>query len=239
VRAGSPLRFAPTELERCASRLLEAVGVGQGDAWWSLSVTVSMLVPRMPNSSGLWNAVATSELAMKAFGMGTDRFPGMPGTEFEKDNEGHYTGIVHSYTFTFIGLEYMVPQASFEERVNSLTNVIHELNRFGITTALDAAAASGYSQGHSPIDFLAKENQLNIRFPFIDLQFGDVGVFLNLQAQNTIGDLTHNVEDLDMELPEASVDIAQIRRRHHAAELKARALSSGIISGATGGVAHT
>jgi pilus assembly protein CpaE len=33
-----------------------------------------------------------------------------------------------------------------------------------------------------------------------DLQFGDVGVFLNLQAQNTIGDLTHSVDDLDMEL---------------------------------------
>jgi polyphosphate kinase 2 (PPK2 family) len=51
--------------------------------------------------------------------------------------------------------------------------------------------------------------------------------------------ITHALEDLDMELPEARVDIAQIRRRHHAAELKARALSSGIISGATGGVVHT
>src|SRR5258706_10991952 len=121
-----------------------------------------------------YNRAFLNELAMKAFGVGTDKFPGMPGTEFEKDNKGHYTGIVHSYTFTFIRLEYMVPQASFDEQVNSITNVIHELNRFRITTALDAAAASGYAQGHTPIDFLAKENQLNIRFPFIDLQFGDV-----------------------------------------------------------------
>ena len=36
--------------------------------------------------------------------------------------------------------------------------------------------------------------------------------------------ITHALEDLDMERPEASVDIAQIRRRHHAAELEARAL---------------
>ncbi|MEP7286588.1 MAG: response regulator [Chloroflexota bacterium] len=35
-----------------------------------------------------------------------------------------------------------------------------------------------------------------------DLQFGDVGVFLNLQAQNTIVDLIHSVDDLDMELVE-------------------------------------
>src|SRR5712671_5887943 len=113
-----------------------------------------------------YNQVFLNELAMKAFSVGTDRFPAMPGTEFEKDNEGHYTGIVHSFTFTFIGLEYMVPQASFDEQVNSLINVIYYLNRFGITTALDAAAASGYSQGHTPIDLLAKENRLNIRFPF-------------------------------------------------------------------------
>jgi pilus assembly protein CpaE len=33
-----------------------------------------------------------------------------------------------------------------------------------------------------------------------DLQFGDVGVFLNLQAANTIGDLIYSVDDLDLEL---------------------------------------
>jgi len=130
-----------------------------------------------------YNRAFLNELAMKAFGVGTDKFPAMPGTEFEKDKEGHYTGIVHSYTFTFIALEFMVPQVPFEEQVNSLINVIHELNRFGITTALDAAAASGWAQGHTPIDFLANENQLNIRFPFIDLQFGDVGSATMVDAE--------------------------------------------------------
>jgi pilus assembly protein CpaE len=33
-----------------------------------------------------------------------------------------------------------------------------------------------------------------------DLQFGDVGVFLNLQSQSTMVDLAGNVEDLDIEL---------------------------------------
>jgi predicted amidohydrolase YtcJ len=130
-----------------------------------------------------YNRAYLNELAMKAFGVGTDKFPGMPGTEFEKDKGGHYTGIVHSYTFTFIALEFMVPQASFEEQVSSLTNVIYDLNRFGVTTALDAAAASGYSQGHAPIEFLAKENRLNIRFPFIDIQFGDVSSATMVDAE--------------------------------------------------------
>ena len=41
MRAGSLPRFAPTELERCASRLLEAVGVGPGDAWWTAHLLVA------------------------------------------------------------------------------------------------------------------------------------------------------------------------------------------------------
>ena len=41
MRAGSPPRFAPTELERCASGLLEAVGVGPGDAWWTAHLLVA------------------------------------------------------------------------------------------------------------------------------------------------------------------------------------------------------
>src|SRR5258705_35185 len=130
-----------------------------------------------------YNQAFLNELAMKAFGVGTEKFPGMPGTEFEKDKEGHYTGIVHSYTFTFIALEFMVPQTPFDEQVSSLINVINDLNRFGITTALDAAAASGWSQGHTPIDLLVKENRLNIRFPFIDLQFGDVGSTTMVDAE--------------------------------------------------------
>lgn len=119
-----------------------------------------------------YNQAFLNDLAMKAFGVGTKKFPVMPETEFEKNKDGHYTGIVHSYTFTFLALEFMVPQVPFDEQVSSLINVFHELNRFGITTALDAAAASTWAEGHAPIDFLAKKNQLNIRFPFIDLNWG-------------------------------------------------------------------
>lgn len=120
-----------------------------------------------------YNRAFLNELAMKAFGVGTDRFPSLPGTEFEKDKKGNYTGIVYGYTFTFVSLEFMVPQPSFEEQVNSFTYVINDLNRFGITSIVDAGSMSAYPQGHTPIEQLAQENRLNIRFPFIDLQFGD------------------------------------------------------------------
>src|SRR5258708_3681289 len=121
-----------------------------------------------------YNRAFMNELAMKAFGVGTDRFPMSPDTEFEKDKEGHYTGIMHSSSFVFSALEFMVPQPSFEEQVNLLIYVINDLNRFGITSVVDAGSASGYPQGHTPLETLVRENRLNIRFPFIDLQFGDV-----------------------------------------------------------------
>lgn len=121
-----------------------------------------------------YNRAFLNELAMKALGVGTDRFPSMPGTEFEKDKKGNLTGMVQGNTFFFVSLEVMVPQANSEEQLNSLIHVINDLNRFGITSAVDGASMSGYPQGHTQIKILASENRLNIRFPFIDLQFGDV-----------------------------------------------------------------
>lgn len=120
-----------------------------------------------------YNRAFLNDLAMEAFGIGTEKFPTPPGTEFEKDAQGNYTGVVHGFTFTFIPLEFMVPQPSFEEQVSSITNAIHDVNRFGVTSILDAAPLIGYPAGHAPLQVLIKENRLNVRFPFIDLQFGD------------------------------------------------------------------
>lgn len=119
-----------------------------------------------------YNQAFLNVLAMKALGVGTARFPMLPGTEFEKDKKGNYTGIMHAYTFSFIAMESMVPQPSFEEQVNSLTYVINDLNRFGITSIVDAGGSS-YPQMHAPLEALKRENRLNIRFPFIDIQLGD------------------------------------------------------------------
>ncbi|SFW55509.1 hypothetical protein SAMN02927921_02322 [Sinomicrobium oceani] len=134
-----------------------------------------------------YNRAYLNDLAMEAFGVGTDKFPDSPGTIFEKDKNGKYTGIVHSYTFTFAALELMVPQPSEEEQISSIANAVHHMNRFGVTTAVDAASIYGYPHGHTPIQQLAKENRLNIRMPFIDLQFGDTSSPSLVDAQiNTV-----------------------------------------------------
>ncbi|MEH6703474.1 MAG: amidohydrolase [Galbibacter orientalis] len=139
--------------------------------------TIEEIKEAVPNRPAIvqyaYNRAYLNELAMKSFGVGTDRFPELPGTIFEKDDHGNYTGVVEAYTFTFASLELMVPQPSNEEQLSSIANAINDMNRFGITTAVDAASIYGYPHGHTPIQELAKENRLNIRMPFIDLQYGD------------------------------------------------------------------
>jgi predicted amidohydrolase YtcJ len=129
-----------------------------------------------------YNRAFMNQQAMDAFGVGTDRFPQLPGTEFEKDAQGRYTGVVQGYTFTFIAMETMVPQLSFDEEVSSLVHTIHGLNRFGITSVIDAGNR-GYPKAQANVSVLARDNRLHVRMPFVDMQFGDGSPMNMVEAQ--------------------------------------------------------
>ena len=133
-----------------------------------------------------YNRAFLNQQAMDALGAGTDKFPQLPGTELEKDAQGRYTGVVHGYTFTFIAMETMVPQLSFDEEVSSLVQTIHSLNRVGITSVIDAGTGfRGYPKAVPTVDALARDNRLNIRMPFMDIQFGEGADFNVVDAQIT------------------------------------------------------
>ncbi|WP_229455738.1 amidohydrolase [Massilia sp. KIM] len=133
-----------------------------------------------------YNRAFMNDSAMKAFGVGTDKFPALPGTEFEKDRKGNYTGVVHGFTFTFVAMETMVPQLSADEELSSLIQVVHNMNRFGVTTAIDAGNR-GYPKLQANVAKLARDNRLNLRMPFVDMQFGDGTPMNMVDAQiNTI-----------------------------------------------------
>ena len=131
-----------------------------------------------------YNRAFMNQQAMDAFGVGTNRFPNLPGTEFEKDEQGSYTGVVQGYTFTFIAMETMVPQLSFDEEVSSLVHTIHGLNRFGITSVIDAGNR-GYPKAQTNVSALARDNRLHVRMPFVDMQFGDGSPMNMVDAQIT------------------------------------------------------
>ena len=107
--------------------------------------------------------------AMKELGVGTPKFKLSDDTEIEKDKKGNYTGVIRGFTFTFVAIEDMLPGPKPEEELSSLIQVINNLNRFGITSAIDCASIIGWPEGHAPLQTLINENKLNVRFPFVDL----------------------------------------------------------------------
>ena len=131
-----------------------------------------------------YNRAFMNQLAMDALGVGTNKFPILPGTELEKDKQGKYTGVVHGYTFTFVALETMVPQPSFDEEVSALVHTVHSLNRFGVTSIVDAGTGfRGYPKAQRTVEAVARDNRLNIRMPFVDLQFSADADFNMVDAQ--------------------------------------------------------
>lgn len=137
-----------------------------------------------------YNQAFLNKPAMDALGLGSDRFPNIPGTEIERDSKGAPTGVVHGFTWLFVALEMAVPQPSFDEQVSSLVYSIHGLNRFGVTTVIDNGGRWGYPEAQKRVAVLARDNRLNVRMPFVDLQLGDGGavnmVDLHLEAVTKI-----------------------------------------------------
>jgi predicted amidohydrolase YtcJ len=123
-----------------------------------------------------YNQAFLNKQAMGALGVGTDRFPKVPDTEFEQDSHGNPTGVVHGYTWLFLALEsIMVPQPTFDEQVSSLIYSIHGLNRFGVTSIIDNGGRWPYPEAQARVNVLARDNRLNVRMPFVDLQLGTGG----------------------------------------------------------------
>ena len=122
-----------------------------------------------------YNQAFLNKPAMEAFGVGSDRLAALPDVEIEKDTRGNPTGVIHGYTWLFLALEGMVPQPTFDEQVSSLISSVHGLNRFGVTTIIDNGGRWPYPQAQERVAVLAREDRLNVRMPFVDLQLGDGG----------------------------------------------------------------
>lgn len=122
-----------------------------------------------------YNRIFLNDLAIEAYGVGTEKFPDVQVLNFEKDEEGKYTGIVTGDTFGFVALESLVPQPTYEEQVSSLIYTVHHLNRFGVTSVFDCGSR-GYPAAHVTAEMLMRENRFNLRLSFVDMQFGSAGM---------------------------------------------------------------
>jgi len=152
--------------------------------------TVEELNAAVPNRPAIvqyaYNRAFLNDLAVDALGVGTPKFPTSPEIVLVTDNDGQFAGIVEAYTFTFVGMESLMPQPSFEEELSGLAYVVDDLNRFGVTSVIDAGSIVAYPEGHASVNALAADNRLNIRLSFIDLGYdpstGALGVDPHIQA---------------------------------------------------------
>lgn len=179
------LRQALTMLREQAGRTPEGQWVKVIGGWSPYQFkenrfpTLDELHEAVPNRPAIvqyaYNQAFLNKQAMAALGVGTDRFPKLDGVEIEKDGRGNPTGVVHGYTWLFLALEAMVPQPSFDEQVSSLAYSVHGLNRFGVTSIIDNGGRWPYPEAQARVNVLARDNHLNVRMPFVDLQLGNGG----------------------------------------------------------------
>ena len=152
--------------------------------------TVKELNTAVPNRPAIvqyaYNRAVLNDLAVEALRVGTPKFPSAPDMVLVTDKDGEFAGIVEAYTWTFVAMEGMMPQPSFDEEVSGLAYVIDDLNRFGVTSVIDAGSIIAYPEGLASVNALARDNRLNIRVSFIDLAYdpstGALGVDPHIQA---------------------------------------------------------
>ncbi|WP_225412436.1 amidohydrolase [Stigmatella hybrida] len=179
------LRRALTMLSEQAARTPEGQWVKVIGGWSPFQFkenrfpTLDELRKAVPNRPMIvqyaYNRAFLNKRAMEALGVGTDRFQKLPDIEIEKDGRGNPTGVVHGYTWLFLALETMVPQPTFDEQVSSMIYSVHGLNRFGVTSIIDNGGRWPYPEAQARVDVLARDNRLNVRMPFVDLQLGNGG----------------------------------------------------------------
>ncbi|WP_369062116.1 amidohydrolase [Caulobacter sp. 73W] len=122
-----------------------------------------------------YNRAFLNEQAMAALGVGSEPFSKLPDVQIETDANGKPTGVIHGYTWLFLALEMMVPQPTLEEQLSSITYSVRGLNRLGVTSVVDNGGRWPYPVAQARVDALARDNRLNVRMPFVDLQLGDGG----------------------------------------------------------------
>lgn len=114
------------------------------------------------------NLYATALLngaALRAAGYTKDT-PNPPGGEIQRDKSGNPTGLLiarPNATILYATLA-KAPKLPFEQQLNSTRQFMRELNRFGITSVIDAGGGfQNYPQDYQVVSALHRDNLLTLR----------------------------------------------------------------------------
>ncbi len=106
--------------------------------------------------------------ALRAVGYTKDT-PEPPGGQIQRDSRGNPTGLLIARPNAWILYATLAkgPKLSLDEQINSTRRFMHELNRLGITSVVDAGGGfQNYPEDYQVIDELARQGQLTTRFAY-------------------------------------------------------------------------
>ena len=106
--------------------------------------------------------------ALRAVGYTKDT-PDPPGGEIQRDKQGNPTGLLIARPNAMILYATLAkgPKLSHEDQMNSTRQFMRELNRFGITSVIDAGGGfQNYPDDYGVIDELHRRGELTVRFAY-------------------------------------------------------------------------
>jgi len=116
----------------------------------------------------LYNRAFLNRAALKAVGYTKDT-PAPHGGMIEKDANGEPTGMILATPSALILYSTLAkgPKLSYEHQVNSTRHYLTEMNRFGITSVIDAGGGfQNYPDDYNVIEELKNKNQLTVRIAY-------------------------------------------------------------------------
>ncbi|RQS68217.1 amidohydrolase [Burkholderia sp. Bp8963] len=116
----------------------------------------------------LYDRALLNAAALRAVGYTKDT-PEPPGGEIVRDAAGNPTGLLIAKPNAAILYATLAkgPKLPFEYQVNSTRHFMRELNRLGVTGAIDAGGGfQNYPDDYAVIEQLAKENLLTVRLAY-------------------------------------------------------------------------
>lgn len=116
----------------------------------------------------LYDRALLNRAALRAVGYGKDT-PNPPGGEIVRDAAGNPTGMLIARPNAMILYATLAkgPTLPRELQVNSTRQFMRELNRLGVTSAIDAGGGfQNYPEDYAVVDQLARDDQLTIRIAY-------------------------------------------------------------------------
>jgi predicted amidohydrolase YtcJ len=116
----------------------------------------------------LYDRAIVNRAALRALGY-TRETPNPPGGEIQRDKAGNPTGLLIARPNAMILYASLAlgPKLAYEDQVNSTRHFMRELNRLGLTSAIDAGGGfQNYPDDYRVIEQLASRDELTVRIAY-------------------------------------------------------------------------